>query len=123
MAVSRFPLPYLFDVERDDEFSTKTVVFENNKKQVQQSAILPVTTWKINVKGTPAQLQELLSFFNNVGGNTRTFAFTDEFGNDQTVRFADKKLSIKEKRDFNKGSSTNGFVVGFEATITLEGSI
>lgn len=123
MALQTFPLPYKFEVDKEKQYATKTVVFESNKKQIQQLAIKPIVTWKINVKGTPEQLTTLESFFDSCSGNARNFLFIDEWGNNQTVRFADNKLTYKEFRDFNTGSKTNGFVVGFDATLTLESVI
>ncbi len=116
----RFPLPYKFDVDRELTFATKTVVFNSNKKQVQQLSINPISTWKINIKGTPEQLDILTRFFNAQGGNTKGFIFIDENGNDVTVRFAEPKLTTKIIRNFDVGSPTRGYVVGFDATVTLE---
>lgn len=120
MALPKFPLPYLFDVEKTIQYATKSVKFYSQKKQIQILSPNPIREWRINVKGTPEQYKTLESFFKSMHGDAGTFIFIDEFGQEQTVRFTDNKLSPKLRRNFNTGSPTNGFVVGFEITISLE---
>ncbi len=116
----KFPLPYVFEITTDKKYATKTVVFNSQKKQVQILSKNPIKNWSISVRGTKDDLETLTNFFDNRFGNGYPFTFTDEFGNEQTVRFSSPQLTTKVKRDFNPTSPTNGSVVGFEATITLE---
>ena len=112
----KFPLPYVFEITTDKKYATKTVVFNSQKKQVQILSKNPIKNWSISVRGTKDDLETLTNFFDN----RFPFTFTDEFGNEQTVRFSNPQLTTKVKRDFDPTSPTNGSVVGFEATISLE---
>lgn len=120
MALATFPLPYVFEINTTKTFATKSVQFYSQKKQVQIQSPNPLKTWSITCKGTEDDLQTLQNFFDLNYGDAYPFYFTDEFGNQQTVRFMENKLQTKVYRDFDKGQVTHGFVVGFEATIQLE---
>lgn len=120
MSLPVFPLPYLFDVEETSTYATTTIVFNSQKKQVQRHGINPLRTWKIELKGTPAQKQTLLSFWDSIGGNAGTFSFVDPDGNTQTCRFSDNKLTITDKREFNTSSDTHGVIVGFTCEAIVE---
>lgn len=120
MALDKFPLPYVFEVQHTASFSTKTVKFYSQKKQVAIQSIHPVKTWQINVRGNAADLKTIKGFFNAHYGDAYPFIFIDEDDNEQTVRFSEPKLNLKEYRDFNVNSPTHGTVVAFEGSITLE---
>lgn len=120
MALDKFPLPYVFDVQHTSTYATKSVKFYSQKKQVAIQSVHPVKSWQINVRGDYDDLKTLKGFFNAHYGDAYPFIFVDEDGNEQTVRFQEPKLNVKEYRDFNINSPTNGTVVGFEGTITLE---
>jgi phage-related protein len=115
-----FPLPYLFLVDKDITFATRSVVFESQKKQIQQVGVNPMTKWKISCRGNNDDRLVLESFQYRMGGNTRTFYFTDENLVQRTVRFADQGISLKLTRDFTTANVTHGTVVGFTADITVE---
>lgn len=120
MALEKFPLPYVFDVQHTSTYATKSVKFYSQKKQVAIQSVHPVKAWQINVRGSAEDLSTLKRFFNAHYGDAYPFIFVDEDNNEQTVRFQENKLNVKEYRDFNPQSPTNGTVVGFEGTITLE---
>ena len=46
-----FPLPYRFQTVVGVAFATREVVFESQKKQVQQLSINPIEDWQIDVAG------------------------------------------------------------------------
>lgn len=116
----RFPLPYIFEVEKGLKYATQEVVFESGKKQVRQLSVNPTRTWAINLRGTPEQQKVFEEFTRTVGGNTRTFIFTDEFGVDQICRFATNEFNMKVLRDFTVENGTHGNAVGFTATVNIE---
>ena len=120
MALQKFPLPYIFEIDKSKAYATKSVKFYSQKEQVQIQSLNPVRTWKINVRGTADEADVLESFFDDCVGDAYPFLFTDENGDEQQVRFADATLNIKKYRDFDKGSATHGFVVGFDADINLK---
>lgn len=120
MALDKFPLPYIFEIDKSTAFATKSVKFYSQKKQVQIQSLNPIRSWKIKVRGNAEEADTLESFFNDHVGDAYPFLFVDESDVEQQVRFADSTLSIKKYRDFNSGSETHGFVVGFEADINLE---
>ena len=51
----KFPLPYIFEVEKGLKFATQEVVFASGKKQVRQNAVTPTRTWNISLRGTTEQ--------------------------------------------------------------------
>ena len=120
MALPKFPLPYVFEIDTTKKYATTTVTFNSQKKQVQILSQHPLKSWVITVKGTPDDLTTLQNFFDNRYGNAYPFIFIDEFGNEQQVRFASPQIQTKVKRNFDTSSPTNGQVVGFEASLTLE---
>lgn len=120
MALKKFPLPYIFEIDKTTAFATKSVKFYSQKKQVQIQSLNPVKSWKIKVRGSTEDAETLEAFFNDCVGDAYPFLFTDENGDEQQVRFADSTLGIKKYRDFTYGNETHGFVVGFEADINLE---
>jgi hypothetical protein len=84
-------------------------------------AISPVKQWKITCKGSNTDRLTLETFFDTVGGNSLPFYFTDENGSTQTLRFADKTLSISTiYREFDLTSLTHGTPVGFTAEISVK---
>lgn len=115
-----FPLPYNSEVTAQQQIATREVKFESGKKQVQQLSINPQLTWTINCRGTIDELKKLRAFFEQVGGNTKTFSFIDELGIRRTCRFATNSLSEKVIRDFSSTSETKGIPVGFTASIEIE---
>ena len=120
MSLPQFPLPYLFDVEETSTYATTTIVFSSQKKQVQRHGVNPLETWKIDLKGTPAQKTTLKDFWDSIGGNAGKFLFVDPDGNTRTCRFSDNKLTIVDKREFNASSDTHGTIVGFTCETTVE---
>jgi hypothetical protein len=118
-----FPLPYVFDVDKDTTYSTTTVVFQSQKKQVQRGAIAALNTWRIQCKGDEIQLKTLEAFHDSVGGNADPFLFYNEDGVQIAARFAEPKLSKKLFREFTLDNPTHGNVVGFTANITIESVI
>lgn len=118
--MEKFPLPYLFDVDKKTTYSTKEVVFESGKKQIQRTAVQPKKEWTFSCRGDNTQREVLENFFDSVGGNTTPFLFEDENGKQQTVRFSQNGLTIRVKRDYSLSSGTKGIPVGFEASITVE---
>lgn len=118
--MAQFPLPYQFEVNKTVSYATREVVFESQKKQIQQLAQKPVIDWEIECRGTIDDLRILEEFFDSVGGNTRSFTFLDEYDQPQTVRFKENKLSYKILREFSPTSGTKGTAVGFTATIGIE---
>lgn len=123
MALTTFPLPYVFEINTTKSYATKSVQFYSQKKQVQIQSPNALKTWSITCKGTSDELQTLTSFVDSHYGDAYPFYFTDEFGTQQKVRFAENKIQTKVYRDFDKGQATHGFVVGFEATISLEAAL
>lgn len=116
----KFPLPYIFEVEKGLKFATQEVVFASGKKQVRQNALTPVRTWSISLRGTVEQQKIFEDFCETVGGNTRHFVFTDEFGKDQICRFATNEFNLKVLRDFTIENGTHGNAVGFTASVQIE---
>lgn len=120
MAMETFPLPYLFDVDKDTTFATRSIIFESQRKQVQQLAVNPMIQWKIQCKGSIDDLDTLEAFHHRMAGNTKVFYFTDDRLVQRKVRFAEPKLSRKLIREFSTTNVTHGIVVGFVADIVLE---
>lgn len=118
--MAQFPLPYNSEVNKTTTYATQEVRFASQKVQVQQLAVKPLVEWEISCRGTMDEFNAISDFFDDMGGNTRTFTFEDESGVDQTVRFKDNKLNLKVLRDFSPTSGTKGIPVGFTGTITLE---
>lgn len=120
MSVLTFPLPYIADVDETSTFATTSVVFSSQKKQVQRKSIVPLDSWKITIKGDVAERDILKTFWNNVGGNTDKFYFTDPTNTQRLCRFAENKLSITDIREFSSSSATKGTIVGFKCDATIE---
>ena len=120
MSYKVFPLPYLFDVDKTSEYINRTVIFESQKKQKQRKSINKTTTWKITLKGNNEQRLILEKFHDAVNGDAGKFYFVDENGKQVLCRFADGKLPIVLKREYDAYSDTNGTVVGFSCDITIE---
>lgn len=116
----RFPLPYIFEVEKGLKFATQEVVFSSGKKQIRQNAVNPQRTWSISLRGTVEQQKIFEQFCETVGGNTRTFIFTDEFNQDQICRFATNEFNLKVLRDFTVENGTHGNAIGFTASVQIE---
>lgn len=120
MSILTFPLPYIADVDETSTFATTSVVFSNQKKQVQRKSIAPLESWKITVKGDLTERDILKTFWNNVGGNTDKFYFVDPTNTQRLCRFSENKLSITDIREFSSSSATKGTIVGFTCDITIE---
>ena len=116
----KFPLPYVFEVEKGLKFATQEVKFESGKKQVRQLSANAQRTWSISLRGTTEQQKQFEQFCESVGGNTRQFIFVDEFGKEQICRFATNEFNMKVIRDFNSGIETYGFAVGSTANVQIE---
>lgn len=114
-----FPLKYMFDVDKELEIASTTVIFASKKKQVQQNSIGAQTTWVFHCRGDNTQRKTLENFYLNINGNVQPFYFTDEDGVQQTVRLVDPKFKYKLLREFTY-NNTGGTVVGFTADITVE---
>ena len=116
----KFPLPYIFEVEKGLKFATQEVVFASGKKQVRQNAVTPTRTWNISLRGTTEQQKTFEDFCETVGGNTRHFVFTDEFSKEQICPFATNEFNLKVLRDFTIENGTHGNAVGFTASVQIE---
>ena len=62
----KFPLPYIFEVEKGLKFATQEVTFESGKKQVRQLAVTPKRTWSISLRGTTDQQKIFEDFCESV---------------------------------------------------------
>lgn len=120
MTFEKFPLPYRFTMNSTISYATREVVFESQRKQTQQLAIVGIQDWSVEVAGDMKQYKLLQDFFRKMGGNTRLFIFFDEYNKPKLVRFSSNKLNLQVKRDWNHGSPTNGFSVGFTGTVQVE---
>ena len=116
----KFPLPYVFEVEKGIKYATQEVVFESGKKQVRQLSVNPKLSWSIKLRGTIDQQKIFEDFVRDVGGNTRTFIFTDEYNKDHVCRFATGEFNIKVLRDFTIEKGTHGNAVAFTANVDIE---
>lgn len=122
MALETFPLPYSFrfNVEENNEYINRTVVFESQKKQKQRVAIHKLESWKVTIEGTPAERVILREFHERMGGDATPFLFYRPDGTVVQARIADGKLPVKNIRELDTSSPTCGKIIGFICELTIE---
>jgi phage-related protein len=120
MSLPVFPLPYLWEVDKSNEYVNRTIQFESGRKQKQRVSVNKLQTWKISIKGDRKQMDLLEAFHESVTGDAGQFLFNTPEGNLVVCRFADGKLPIKEIREFTLKTPTHGIIVGFQCDVTIE---